>query len=125
MRYGVVQALQVFAPLGHALGLSAISSSMEDAGLRMLFPASFRSVEGWMSGRRDRWLRLLCGMRGRLLDAAAASPTLRDLGAAASVTVRAKSSVSTMKKLLELTGAPPPSNAAGEVSGVRAILTWP
>lgn len=48
-----LEALQVFAPLGHALGMGSVSSQMEDAALQ---------VGGGHGGAGWQWLAVACGL---------------------------------------------------------------
>ena len=100
-----VQVLQVYAPLGHALGLSLISSNMEDTCLSILFSRSYAAVQTWVRRSRAAWLDTLVAMRAQLQEALDADVRLQRMHATTSVTVRAKSAFSLMKKLLGLSGA--------------------
>lgn len=43
-----VSHVQVYAPLGHALGMGAVSAAMEDACFQVLFPESYASTSHWL-----------------------------------------------------------------------------
>lgn len=102
-----MQVLQVYSPMGHALGLSVISSSMEDSSLSILFAESYPALQEWVASSRTAWLAALSEMRAQLQEAMESDEKLRRLKVDATVSVRAKSAFSMMKKLLELQGAPP------------------
>jgi GTP pyrophosphokinase len=101
---GALQALQIFSPMGHALGLSVVSSAMEDSSLSILFPSAYAEVQGWVARMRSGWLAQLTRMQSVLTTVLEGDEVLAGLGVATSATVRAKSAFSMMKKLLSLSG---------------------
>jgi GTP pyrophosphokinase len=119
-----LRILQIFSPLGHALGLSVVSARMEDQALAILIPESYQSVQEWISQHRSQWLKLLTAMKADLLEASGDSETLTKLGVTVSVTVRAKSAFSTMKKLLQLSGWSPACLHMGMRVVVLALLIF-
>ena len=48
-----VQVLQIFSPLGHALGLSVASVRLEDLSFEVLFGESYRGMRAWMHGEQE------------------------------------------------------------------------
>jgi (p)ppGpp synthase/HD superfamily hydrolase len=97
--------LQIFSPLGHALGLSVASARLEDLSLEILFGDAYLSMRAWMNSEQERWLAVLTCMKAQAQEALNADEELRKLGIRAHVSTRAKSSYSLMKKLLTLSGA--------------------
>lgn len=100
----MLQVLQIFSPLGHALGLSVASARLEDLSFEILFGKSYKRMREWMNGEQDRWLAVLTCMKARAQKALDRDEELSKLGVRAYVSTRAKSSYSLMKKLLTLTG---------------------
>lgn len=100
-----VQGLQIFAPLGHALGLASLAGRMDDAALSILFPAPYGRVRAWMRAQGSIWASALRAMQRELQAALDGDDALRALGVATAVSTRAKSAFSLTKKLLQLSGA--------------------
>lgn len=101
-----MQVLQIFSPMGHALGLSVVSARLDDLALTVLFGAVYSDMRDWMACQQRHWTSLLGGMQLQVQQALAACPQLAALGAVACVSTRAKSAYSLMKKLATLSGAP-------------------
>ena len=101
----MLQVLQIFSPLGHALGLSVVSSALEDSSLATLFAGSYASVQRWAAEQRGEWLARLTVAQARLLRALEGDVKLARLGVVVGASVRAKSAFSMMKKVLQLSGA--------------------
>ncbi|GIM06603.1 hypothetical protein Vretimale_10880, partial [Volvox reticuliferus] len=97
-----LEALQIGAPLGHALGLGALSAVMEDTCFKVLFPESYASTCAWLRGLLDPAEDALFVAQQRLLAALDADPDFGRLGGALLVKARTKSLFSVMKKLLHL-----------------------
>lgn len=97
--------LQIFSPLGHALGLSVASARLEDLSFEILFREPYSDMRDWMRGEQDRWLAVLTCMKAQAQKALDSDEELRKLAVRAFVSTRAKSSYSLMKKLLTLSGA--------------------
>lgn len=102
----LLQALQFFSPMGHALGLSVVSTSMEDRSLSILFSESYSAVQSWMADHRTRWINLLASMSDVVSRALDKDEQLVALAVSTAVNVRAKSAFSMMKKMLDMSGAP-------------------
>lgn len=100
-----MQVLQVFSPMGHALGLSVVSARLDDLALTVLFGGVYSDMRDWVSGQQHRWTGLLDGMKQQVQRELDACPDLAALGARAFVSTRAKSAYSLMKKLATLSGA--------------------
>jgi GTP pyrophosphokinase len=104
MTFNVLQALQIYSPMGHALGLSVVSTLMEDVSLGIIFPTSYKAVQTWAAQQRSTWLSQLQSMQQQLQKLLDDDTELHGLGVKANVTVRAKAAFSMMKKLLGLAG---------------------
>lgn len=102
-----VQVLQIFSPMGHALGLSVVSARLDDLALTVLFGSVYSDMRDWMSVQQRDWTALLAAMQRKVRAALAACPTLSALQAVACVSTRAKSPYSLMKKLATLSGMAP------------------
>jgi ppGpp synthetase/RelA/SpoT-type nucleotidyltranferase len=97
-----LEALQIFAPLGHALGMGGLANEMEDAAFRDLFPRAYAETERWLRREAGAYETLLAAARDEMVDAIATNEALASLAGACEVRVRTKSLFSTMKKLLRL-----------------------
>ncbi|GIL56454.1 hypothetical protein Vafri_11819 [Volvox africanus] len=97
-----LESLQIGAPLGHALGLGALSAVMEDMCLKVLFPESYASTCAWLRGLLDPAEDALFVAQQRLLAALDADPDFGRLAGGLVVKARTKSLFSVMKKLLHL-----------------------
>ncbi|GLI60043.1 hypothetical protein VaNZ11_001893 [Volvox africanus] len=97
-----LESLQIGAPLGHALGLGALSAVMEDMCLKVLFPESYASTCAWLRGLLDPAEDALFIAQQRLLAALDADPDFGRLAGGLLVKARTKSLFSVMKKLLHL-----------------------
>lgn len=103
--------LQIFSPMGHALGLSVVSARLDDLALGVLFGSVYADMRDWMGEQQRHWTGLLEDMQRQVQQALDACPELAAGGAVACVSTRAKSAYSLMKKLATLSGTPLPSRA--------------
>ncbi|KAK9868152.1 hypothetical protein WJX84_011061 [Apatococcus fuscideae] len=120
-----LEALQIYSPLGHALGLRSISAAMEDRCFQELFPASYREMGLWLRREVAASRGLLDRCQADLHAALAASPRLSSLVVSWQVDGRVKSLFSTMKKVLRLGEAAKGGRAREDifdVLGLRIIL---
>lgn len=101
-----MQVLQIFSPMGHALGLSVVSARLDDLALTVLFGTVYSDMRDWMARQQRHWTSLLGGMQLQVQQALDACPELEALAAVACVSTRAKSAYSLMKKLATLSGTP-------------------
>ncbi|MEW5301840.1 MAG: hypothetical protein WDW38_008472 [Sanguina aurantia] len=121
-----IVALQVHAPLGHALGLGPISAALEDLCFQALFPNSFQQTSHWLHQVLDPAEDALFACQQQLLALLDDHPRFKLLAAGCVVRARTKSLFSIMKKLLRLGDA----SAAGgrqvwqvyDLLGMRAII---
>ncbi|KAK9842544.1 hypothetical protein WJX81_005255 [Elliptochloris bilobata] len=114
-----LEALQIYAPIGHALGLGLLSSELEDRCFQELFPQSYAQTAAWLQRERTANTDTLARCRAALQAALGVHPALQALAAGCQVAGRTKSLFSTMKKLLRLDDL-----AAGgrERAGVHDLL---
>ena len=97
-----LEALQIFAPLGHALGMGRVAAELEDRCFQLLFPASYARTAAWLREQTAANAGTLERCRARLGAALAAHPRLPGLAAGVEVHGRAKSLFSILKKQLRL-----------------------
>lgn len=74
-----LEALQLFAPLGHALGLGAVSSRVEDLCFKVLFPASYSHTSDWLHDVADVAEDALFACQQQLLVALDEHPRFKQL----------------------------------------------
>jgi hypothetical protein len=80
-----LEALQVYAPLAHALGLGPLAAAMEDAAFGCLFPGSYASVGAWLRRLSARTHETLERARTELAAAVAADAEFATLAAGCEV----------------------------------------
>ena len=97
-----LEALQIYAPLGHALGLTEVASKLEDLSLKLLFPASYVGTARWLKGRQEVAQRVLEHCSAVLKSATLSDPEFSKFAADINIFCRSKSTQSTLKKLLTL-----------------------
>jgi len=120
-----LEAVQIYAPLAHALGLGAVAAEMEDAAFRVLFPQSYASTGAWMRSLSLRAHELLHTARSTLADALESDPEFATLAAGCELRVRTKSQYSVMRKLLRLDNLAAGGRRRDELwdlLGLRAIV---
>lgn len=97
-----LEGLQIYAPLGHGLGLSALCCEMEDRCFQELFPKSYACTASWLRtealANTDTLQR--CSMA--LEEALQAHPKFAELAGSVEIQWRTKSLFSTMRKLLAM-----------------------
>lgn len=87
-----LEALQVYAPLAHALGLASVASEMEDAAFRVVFPSSYASTGAWMRSLSDAAHAALHGAAAQLAAALERDDAFRQLAAGCEVRARGRRS---------------------------------
>ncbi|BDA46038.1 probable GTP diphosphokinase CRSH, chloroplastic at N-terminal half [Coccomyxa sp. Obi] len=97
-----LEALQIFAPMGHALGLVSISAELEDRCFQELFPRSYAQTAEWLWRERTAYQDTLARCQANLKSALKRDAVLASLAADFQIQGRTKSLYSTMKKLLRL-----------------------
>jgi tetratricopeptide (TPR) repeat protein/ppGpp synthetase/RelA/SpoT-type nucleotidyltranferase len=119
-----MEALHIYAPMGHALGLTAVASDMEEISLRLLFPTSFAEVAQWVALRTDTNKGVLHRCGERLQCAVSNHPEFKTLASSISIQTRTKSARSTMKKLLRsgASGGGRQRDQVYDLIGLRAIV---
>ena len=98
-----LEALQIFAPLGHSLGLNTLATQIEDISFRTLFPASYSATESWVKRMVNAGEEALFSCQRQLLAALDDHPGL--VGCLTSgflIKARTKSLFSVMKKVLRM-----------------------
>eukprot|EP00887_Chlorella_sp_A99_P003103 scaffold9.g3103.t1 len=120
-----LEALQIYAPLGHALGMRQVSGELEDTAFHLLFPASYAATAAWLERQAADGGAALAAAAHELRAAAAAHPRFCELAAGLTVTGRTKSLYSTLKKLLRLGDTARGGRARSEVYdllGLRCVV---
>jgi len=120
-----LECLQVYAPLGHAIGVGKLSAGLEDMCFRILFPKSYEETARWLQTRSGVAETLLDSCREQLQRALASNAEFSSLAGDILLRGRTKSLFSTMKKLLRLEEPSKGGRKRGEVydyCGVRAIV---
>ena len=102
-----LESLQLYGPLGHALGMGPVAAELEDACFQELFPSSYAETATWLRREAGAYRSALGAAAERLQRAlddhdARSGGELDRLAARLEVVVRTKSLFSTMKKLLRL-----------------------
>jgi GTP pyrophosphokinase len=87
------ETMEIYAPLGHRLGIWAIKSELEDLAFRYLDPKAYEEVAQWMDSRRPARERDLAEIVQTLEKA------LREAGIEAQIQRRAKGIYSTYQKM--------------------------
>ena len=120
-----LEALQIYAPMGHALGLGGVSAELEDLCFRTLFPASYERTTQWLRRHADVNGATLRAAEEALLAAVAGAPEFQRLAGGLEVEGRTKSPFSTLKKLLRLGDIARGGRARSEIYdllGLRAVV---
>ncbi|KAK9817892.1 hypothetical protein WJX72_003848 [[Myrmecia] bisecta] len=97
-----LEALQIYAPMGHALGMGRLAVEMEDRCFQDLFPRSYQETSSWLRQEMTVHEDTLERCQAHLLAAVHANPDFMSMAAGCEVLARTKSLFSTMKKLLRL-----------------------
>lgn len=120
-----LEALQLFAPMGHALGMSSVSSRLEDLCFGILFPASYRRTAEWLQHHAAAHRSMLEAAERALHAAVSELPQFAELAAGLEVHGRTKSPISTLKKVLRLGDMTKGGRTLREIYdlvGLRAII---
>ncbi|CAI5474060.1 unnamed protein product [Closterium sp. Yama58-4] len=116
-----LEAIQVWAPLAHTLGIGALTWQMEDAALRHLFPRSYVSIQAWVAAQWPGGGERLVGeVRRRVEEVLAGDAQLRGAVGGWAVSGRVKSMWSVMKKVLR-DGRP--RTRVNDLFGLRIVLS--
>ncbi|KAG1659807.1 hypothetical protein FOA52_002143 [Chlamydomonas sp. UWO 241] len=121
-----LEALQLVAPLGHALGLGVLSAAIEDACFRVLFPSSYDHTSAWLRELVDAAEGTLFACQRQLLSALDEHPRFKQLAGSCVIRARTKSLFSIMKKLLRLEDLSKGGRSRDEVYdvlGMRAVVS--
>ena len=102
LQIAALEALQIYAPIGHALGLNEVATQLEDLGLQILFPASYAHTAHWLEERQDLASRVLEQCSQILRSAVTSHPEFYELASDLKIYCRLKSTHSTLKKLISL-----------------------
>jgi (p)ppGpp synthase/HD superfamily hydrolase len=120
-----LEALQLYAPLGHALGLNQESLALENLSLKFLFPTSYQQTCDWLSAYVSHHNNVLESSRQALENAIVSNEAFLEKARGVVVQARAKSPISTLKKLLRLGNSSQGGRTRDEifdVLGLRAIV---
>ncbi|KAH9318739.1 hypothetical protein KI387_020508, partial [Taxus chinensis] len=96
-----LEAMQVYAPLAHAIDTGSLSLELEDLAFQYLFPNSYSFVDTWLRKNGIRGKAVLDEYRCQLFEILQKDPELGNMVNDISVQGRYKSRFSTMKKLLK------------------------
>ncbi|KAL0022060.1 hypothetical protein WJX77_011849 [Trebouxia sp. C0004] len=121
-----LEALQIYAPLGHGLGLRALCAQLEDRCFQELFPESYAETAAWLRREVNAHGDSLARCIQQLQAAVEQDPEFQVLAAECQVAGRTKSLFSTMKKLLRLDSIGAGGRAPQEVHDIlasRCIVT--
>lgn len=121
-----LEALQIYAPLGHGLGLRALCAQLEDRCFQELFPESYAETAAWLRREVNANGDSLACCEQQLQAAVEQDPEFQVLAAGCQVAGRTKSLFSTMKKLLRLDCIDAGGRAPQEVHDIlasRCIVT--
>jgi len=125
LQVSALEALQIYAPLGHALGMGSIASRLEDLCFQILFPASYDATTLWLHQQSDANATTLERAQSALHAAIAAMPEFHELASGLKIYGRTKSPFSTLKKLLRLGDTSKGGRSRSEVYdliGLRAVV---
>ncbi len=120
-----LEALQVYGPVGHALGLKSESLQLENLSLEILFPSSYKKTSDWLNTYVSRHDTILESARRELEMAMVSHPEFLNKADSIIVQSRTKSAISTLKKLLRLGNLSQGGRKREEVFdvlGLRAIV---
>lgn len=121
LQIAALEALQIYSPMGHALGLGAVSAELEEVCFQILFPASYTRTAAWLRDQATASAATLEICANELWAAAESSPRFRALAAGLWVHRRTKSPFSTLKKLLRLGDMARGGRALDEIHDVLGI----
>ncbi|KAH7620811.1 putative GTP diphosphokinase CRSH1, chloroplastic [Nannochloris sp. 'desiccata'] len=125
LQVSALEALQIYAPLGHALGMGSIASRLEDLCFQVLFPASYEATTVWLHQQSDANAVTLDEAQATLHAAVATMPEFHQLASGIKIYGRTKSPFSTLKKLLRLGDTIKGGRSRSEVYdliGLRAVV---
>jgi len=118
-----IEAIQLYAPLAHAVGFGAAFSELETLAYRKLYPDSMRKLQSWYQQvwpDGDSVVRHLReALEAQLLEA----PSLTGLLQSVEVTSRIKTVPSTFRKLLRSTPGEKSIDTVRDIMGLRVVLT--
>ena len=120
-----LEALQVYGPVGHALGLKLESLQLENLSLEILFPTAYTKTSDWLNTYVSRHDTILESARQELEKAVLSHPEFLNKADSIIVQSRTKSAISTLKKLLRLGNLSQGGRKREEVFdvlGLRAIV---
>ncbi|MCO5581144.1 hypothetical protein L7F22_035021 [Adiantum nelumboides] len=115
-----LEALQVHAPLAHAIGKKEVSSELEDLAFKIVLPSSYKFLNLWLHNQWPDENAVLAECKLRLSAALGQDEKLKFLAKGFTVLGRLKSRFSVMKKLLK-DGRKP--EEVYDVMGLRVVVT--
>ncbi|MCO5566570.1 hypothetical protein L7F22_020247 [Adiantum nelumboides] len=115
-----LEALQVHAPLAHAIGRKELSSELEDLAFEIVLPNSYELLNLWLHSQWPDENAVLAECNLRLCAALGQDEKLKFLAKDLTVLGRLKSRFSVMKKLLK-DGRKP--EEVYDVMGLRVVVT--
>ncbi|KAL4427713.1 hypothetical protein ABPG75_001802 [Micractinium tetrahymenae] len=120
-----LEALQMYAPMGHALGLGPVAQQLEDRCFQILFPESYVRTAAWLREEAAANADTLDRCQAALRSAVLRQPRFAELAAGLTVHGRTKTLFSTLKKLLRLGNTAAGGRARAQLydlMGLRAIV---
>lgn len=115
-----LEALQIHAPLAHAIGTKEVSSELEDLAFKVILPDSYESLDRWLRSHWPDGNSILEESKQRLSDALEQDEKLGFLLESFTISGRLKSRFSTMKKLLK-DGRKPED--VYDIMGIRIVVS--
>ncbi|GAB4822361.1 hypothetical protein N2152v2_009407 [Parachlorella kessleri] len=97
-----LEALQIYVPLAHALGMGRLTAELEDACFQLLFPETYTRTAAWLRHESTLSQETLECCQESVRAAVLGHPRFHLLAAGVQVYGRTKSLFSTLKKLLRL-----------------------
>eukprot|EP00252_Welwitschia_mirabilis_P002810 TRINITY_DN127_c0_g1_i2.p1 TRINITY_DN127_c0_g1~~TRINITY_DN127_c0_g1_i2.p1 ORF type:complete len:463 (-),score=71.38 TRINITY_DN127_c0_g1_i2:52-1440(-) len=96
-----LDALQVYAPLAHAIGAAQLSQELQDLAFHSLFPLSYSIVDGWLRTRDEHGKAIVEKHRVQIFEALQKDYEMNSLVKKISVGDPYKSRFRTMKKVMK------------------------
>lgn len=116
------EALDVYAPLAHRLGMSELKNMFEDCGFRLLYPLQHRLLTGCLDRRAETYSALLDGQNRALKQLMQEDELLIHTTARVEVQGRKKSPYSTWRKLLKMNSRRPIDFVRDPVAATDSVL---
>lgn len=118
-----IEAIQLYAPLAHAVGFGAAFSELETLAYRKLFPESMLKLHSWYQQVWPDGESVVRHLREALEAQLLEAPSLTGLLQSVEVTSRIKTVPSTFRKLLRSTPGEKSIDTVRDIMGLRVVLT--